>query len=174
MNYMLMPYRRFADFNGRSRRSEFWMFVLLQVIVTFVFIFLLFAAGGAMMLTGGEPTQLLAAGGMMAIFAIGFVIYWLATIIPYYAVSVRRLHDTDRTGWWAFIPLLINLFAQVVALGTAATGDFGAMVVAAGAISMIGFVISIVVLVFLCLDGTPGPNRFGHDPKQRGYEHTFA
>jgi uncharacterized membrane protein YhaH (DUF805 family) len=64
-------------------------------------------------------------------------IYGLAIIIPSIAVSVRRLHDIDRTGWWVLISL-------VPVIGT------------------------IVLLVFAVLDGTPGENRFGPNPKASG------
>jgi len=61
-------------------------------------------------------------------------IYALAVLIPSIAVTVRRLHDTDRSGWWFFIQL----------------------------IPVVG---GIVLLVFACLEGARGPNRFGADPK---------
>jgi uncharacterized membrane protein YhaH (DUF805 family) len=70
-------------------------------------------------------------------------LYWLASIIPYLAVHVRRFHDQDRSGWFyllAFIP----------------------------------YVGSLVVLVFMCLRGTHGPNRFGEDPLDPGMAMIFA
>ena len=62
-------------------------------------------------------------------------IYACAVLIPAIAVTVRRLHDTDRSGWWFLIVL----------------------------IPVIG---PIVLLVFMIIDGTPGPNRFGPSPKE--------
>ena len=62
------------------------------------------------------------------------LIFALGSTIPAIAVSVRRLHDTDRSGWWFLIQL----------------------------IPLIG---GIVLLVFFCLDSSPGQNRFGANPK---------
>ena len=65
-------------------------------------------------------------------------LFSLAVLIPSIAVSVRRLHDIDRTGWWVLI----------------------------GLVPLVG---QIVLLVFHVLDSTPGPNRFGPNPKSTEY-----
>jgi uncharacterized membrane protein YhaH (DUF805 family) len=70
-------------------------------------------------------------------------IFSLAVLVPSIAVSVRRLHDIDRTGWWVLI----------------------------GLVPLVGW---IVLLVFHVQDGTPGPNRFGPDPKSTEYQVTTA
>lgn len=124
MDWMLMPFRRFADFSGRSRRKEYWMFTLLNLIVGFV----LGLIGGIL---GGSSEG----GSMMGSAIIG--LYMLIVIVPSIAVTVRRFHDQDKSGWFvllAFIP----------------------------------FVGSLIVLVFMCLEGTRGSNRFGDDPKAGG------
>ena len=124
MDWMLMPFRRFADFSGRSRRKEYWMFTLLNLIVGFV----LGLIGG--ILGGGSE-----GGSMMGNAIIG--LYMLIVIVPSIAVTVRRFHDQDKSGWFvllAFIPLVGSL----------------------------------IVLVFMCLEGTRGSNRFGDDPKAGG------
>jgi len=78
-----------------------------------------------------------AAGGLGPEEVVGLLggIYALAMLIPTLAVSVRRLHDTGRSGWWILIVL----------------------------IPFIGF---IVMLVFMVLDGTPGQNQYGANPKE--------
>lgn len=171
---MLLPFRRFADFNGRSRRSEFWLFFLLQLIVMFLLIALLVGAGGFLALSAGDTGQMFATGGVFAGILILGAVYWLVTLIPFYAVSVRRLHDSNRTGWWVFAPLLLGIATNIIAGAVGVAGDLGAAMILTGLLSAAGLVLNIIVLVFLCLDGTPGPNQFGHDPKHRGYEHTFA
>jgi uncharacterized membrane protein YhaH (DUF805 family) len=125
MDHMLMPLRRYADFSGRSRRKEYWMFTLFVLIVEIVLIAWIMAAASA------------AEGEMTAMVTIPFVIlsiFGLAIIIPLLAVTVRRLHDQDKSGWYYFI----------------------------GFVPIVG---PIVLLVFLCTDGTSGPNRYGEDPK---------
>jgi uncharacterized membrane protein YhaH (DUF805 family) len=109
-------------FGGRSRRKEYWYFVLFSVIVSLVL-----SAVDALLGTFGSSANVGLLSG----------IYGLAIIIPSIAVSVRRLHDIDRTGWWVLISL-------VPVIGT------------------------IVLLVFAVLDGTPGQNRFGPNPKASG------
>ncbi|HEY2190834.1 MAG TPA: DUF805 domain-containing protein [Actinomycetospora sp.] len=126
MQWYLKALRQYADFSGRARRTEFWMFVLVNVIISVILGIIDSAIGTA---------SLYAAGGT-ASYSPGILggIYGLAVLIPSIAVTVRRLHDTDRSGWWFFIQL----------------------------IPVVG---AIVMLVFACLEGTRGPNRFGADPK---------
>jgi uncharacterized membrane protein YhaH (DUF805 family) len=119
MSWYLEALKKYAVFAGRSRRKEYWYFVLFNVIVSVVL-------SGIDLLLGTYSSS--SNVGLLS------GIYALAIIIPTVAVSVRRLHDIDRTGWW----VLINL------------------------VPVIG---SIVLLVFAVLDGTPGENRFGPNPK---------
>lgn len=131
MDWMLMPLRRYADFSGRSRRKEYWMFVLGVTAVTILLLMLALVMGGGLegMAQGGG----LFAGPMMILFAL----LWLAVIVPSIAVQVRRFHDQDKSGWF----VLINLIPYIGGL---------------------------IVLVFMFLEGTRGPNRFGPDPKAEG------
>ena len=102
-------------------------------------------------------------GGMLSnIFA-------LATFIPSVSVGVRRLHDTDRSGWWILLPLL-PIFIGAFMLGFGLAGALGgAGLGSAATIGLVllgvGVIASIVLLVWLCTAGTAGPNRFGEDPK---------
>ena len=129
MNWMLLPYRRYFEFSGRSRRKEYWMFVLFQVLVSLA-IGVVFGRTsymtGAGMMTGNVMVQ--GPGGMVQ------NLFSLVSLIPGIAVSVRRLHDQDRSGW-----LLL--------------------------LALIPFFGWFALLVFMCLEGTRGPNRFGPDPK---------
>jgi len=139
---MLLPLRRYADFNGRSRRREYWMFALLNAIVAVVW-FGLAGAAGVPFATMADPTAdpgAFSSGLLMVIGLLGAV-WVLAIIIPSIAVSVRRLHDRDMSGWW-YLGLVL-----------------------AGMIPMVGFLASLALLVLMALPGTPGPNRFGPDPK---------
>lgn len=131
MEWMLMPYRRYADFKGRSRRKEYWMFALLYLIVMVVCSAIMFAGGG------GEP------GIAFTIGTVLLGLFVLGSFIPALAVQVRRFHDQDKSGWFVllnFIPYLGGL----------------------------------IVLVFMLLKGTDGPNRFGPDPLDPSQAETFA
>jgi len=165
MEWMLLPLKRYADFRGRSRRKEFWMWILGVVIVTIVLSWLdrALGLGGQSSFTRTPPGS--AMTGFSAYSSGGILtgIFSLAILIPNIAVSVRRLHDIDRTGWWILAPALPYAVGVILLIAGAATGQFG-MVTFGGLLSLIGFVLAIVLLVFYCLPGTRGANRFGPDP----------
>lgn len=193
MQYMFLPFRRYADFQGRSRRLEFWLFVLLNVIVSFVstivFVALFFgvlvdlARRYGAYATGYDafgleafgmgwnveipPDVLLAEIGPLGIAMLGAIcLYTVIVFIPGLAVAIRRLHDSNRTGWWvllpyAFYPFMIGCGAAAVAVPALAI-LFGGLAVLFGLFATIG---ALVLLVFMFLEGTRGPNRFGPDPK---------
>ncbi len=120
MEWYQMALKRYAEFNGRSRRKEYWMFTLYNIVITMV----LYVAGLLLLMRGSIA---------MVFFGLA-IIYWLAVLVPGLAVCVRRLHDIDKSGWFILVSL-------IPAVG------------------------GIILLVLLCLDGTPGDNRFGPSPK---------
>jgi uncharacterized membrane protein YhaH (DUF805 family) len=100
MNWYMEVLRKYADFSGRARRTEYWMFTLFNFLVYIVLMVLLAAA---VFLTGQSSGN----GGAIFLIVVPLWLYALATLIPGLAVSVRRLHDTGRSGWWmllAFVP----------------------------------------------------------------------
>lgn len=140
MEWMILPFKRYAEFSGRSRRMEYWMFTLLNVIVITVLMLVAFGAGG--LANMADPAAMGAGiGAMFGGLGLLLVVYVLAVLIPSIAVTVRRLHDRDMSGWWYL----------------------GAVI--GGMIPYIGFLVSIAFLVLMVLPGTVGPNRFGPDPK---------
>ncbi len=122
MEWMLLPLKRYADFSGRSRRKEYWMFAL-GLFILYIVVF----AIGAMLGGRGE-------GGTPSMLpSVLFMIVALALLLPSLAVQVRRFHDQDKSGWMVLL----------------------------GLIPIVG---GLIVLVFMCLPGTVGTNRFGPDP----------
>jgi uncharacterized membrane protein YhaH (DUF805 family) len=113
---MLMPLRRYAEFSGRSQRKEYWMFFLFNIIVAVVL---------------GIIEGILGLSGMVAgAYGPLTVLYELAILIPSIAVGIRRLHDTDRSGWWLLIALVpivgaIVLLVFFVSDGTRGPNRFG-------------------------------------------------
>jgi uncharacterized membrane protein YhaH (DUF805 family) len=87
MNWYLEVLKKYVEFDGRARRTEYWMFALVNFIVSLVLAFLL-----GRVLGGVIPA-----------------LYSLAVLLPSIAVTIRRLHDTGRTGWWwliVFVPVI--------------------------------------------------------------------
>jgi len=87
MQWYLKVLRQYADFTGRARRTEYWMFTLFNVIIGVVLLLIDYGLGT------------------------GFLnwIYSLAVLVPSLAVGARRLHDIGRSGWWqllGFIPII--------------------------------------------------------------------
>jgi len=91
MNWYLEVLKKYAVFTGRARRKEYWFFVLFNIIISI----LLGVIDGV---TGSFSPE----AGMGILGGI----YTLAILIPGLAVSVRRLHDTSRSGWWLLIALI--------------------------------------------------------------------
>ena len=91
---MMMPLKRYAQFSGRASRSEFWLFQLFIVIVSIPLYVLGFVAGYT-----DSQTLALASTGLS-------LVMWLIFVLPTLAVTVRRLHDTDRSGWWLLLTLV--------------------------------------------------------------------
>ena len=176
MEWMFMPLKRYADFSGRSRRMEFWMWQLFQVIVYFGVIILAMIVGAGGMMTG-DPGAAMAGGGAAMIIMLLYGLYALAVLVPSLAVAVRRLHDTNRTGWWVLAPIVPYVIGIFAAFGGVASGSQGGMA-AGGIIGMVSIlaaiVLGIVLLVFYFLEGTRGPNKYGPDPKGQDTGQVFA
>tara|TARA_B100000953_G_scaffold211330_1_gene174505 strand:- start:1134 stop:1559 length:426 start_codon:yes stop_codon:yes gene_type:complete len=127
MKWMLLPLKRYADFQGRSRRKEFWMFMLLIVIV-YLAVFTFIVADEEV--SGGAGLE-----GFTGLLGVAVALLGIGILIPSLAVQVRRFHDQDHSGWFVLL-------------------------------SFIPYIGGLIVLVFMCLPGTRGPNRFGPDPKE--------
>ena len=123
MEWYIGVLKKYAVFSGRARRTEYWMFTLFNLIICIGL--------QALSIATIAVTKSSALG---MVFMIIYWLYALAVLCPAIAVTVRRLHDTGRSGWWYLIVF-----------------------------TCVGV---IVLLVFMCLDGTPGENQFGPNPKE--------
>ncbi len=93
MNWYLKVLKQYADFNGRARRKEYWMFALISMIISYGIV--------------GIATALDAPG-----LAMLSTVYSLGVLIPSIAVGVRRMHDVGKSGWFLLIPFY-NLYLAV-------------------------------------------------------------
>lgn len=175
MHWMFLPLKRYAEFSGRSRRMEYWMFVLFQILLAVAFWVLLAIVGGGALMSGGDPNAIAAAGGAVMIVSILYALASLALIIPGIAVGVRRLHDTDRTGWWILGPIagyILMMVGGVMAASSPDNPGLGGILAMVGMIMVV--VLGLVLLVFMFLEGTRGPNKYGPDPKGENLGEVFA
>ena len=145
-------FRKYAVFAGRARRSEYWYFALFGVLVSIPAAILdkIFA-----------PQQ--DNGPFSAVLS-------LVLLLPQLSVTVRRLHDTDRSGWWlggfalyATGALMLGMMLIFGPAGRGTTGPLPQIVVTALAFGALGYAVWLFVLSVL--NGTEGPNRYGPDPK---------
>jgi uncharacterized membrane protein YhaH (DUF805 family) len=129
MNFMdavKSVYRNYATFSGRACRSELWWFFLFQIIVAIIIGFIEVPLGL------GSSSYAVGDGAVSAGFSGGILsgIWALANLVPNLAVGVRRLHDTDRSGWWLLIGLVPLVGAIVLIVfyctrGTTGPNRFG-------------------------------------------------
>ena len=121
--------KKYAQFTGRARRREYWMYTLINSIITFVLAIPISGVlmGLAMQTDAGmDPSAALT--GSTLIFAAIYALYALATFIPSLAIAVRRLHDTGKSGWWLLIGLvpLVGLYLlYLLAQPTGAANEYG-------------------------------------------------
>ena len=169
MKWFIKCFKQYADFEGRARRKEYWWFWLIYLIVSVVLIIgwmvpiVNMAAASA---SADELDEMEFYGLMLDNLANPFLIIWLlfylATLIPGIAVSVRRLHDIGKSGWWYLLPLgtsLLNSIAEL--LGESQMGlTFILMLISLGA--------GILFLVWMFTDSQYGPNQWGSNPKDEG------
>jgi uncharacterized membrane protein YhaH (DUF805 family) len=116
MNWYLTVLKKYAVFSGRARRKEFWMFFLFDMIFTIVAAILDNILGTAIEDVG---------------YGLIYILYSLAVLLPYLAVSVRRLHDVGKSGWFLLIALIpivgaIWLLVLMCTDGTPGKNEYGA------------------------------------------------
>ncbi len=94
MNYYFGVFKKYAVFDGRASRSEYWYFTLFNLLVSI----LVMIAFSVVRLSGS----------MIGGFIVGVIsfLYSVGSLIPSLAVGIRRLHDTNRSGWWVLISLV--------------------------------------------------------------------
>ncbi len=136
MEWYLMVWKKYAEFDGRSRRKEYWMFTLFNLLAIFALGALAIAVGVML-----ETTGKVASENSVPFLFIPIGIYALAALIPSISAATRRFHDIGKSGWLLFL------------------------LIALGVIPVVGFITAIIQIVFLCQDSQPGANQYGSNPK---------
>src|SRR5215213_9913522 len=132
------PLEKYADFSGRAPRAEYWWF-FLAIIIAYIVLSIIESILGINHMVAGVYGPLT-------------VLLMLGTLVPSIAVGVRRLHDTNRSGWWILAPLVPYCLAFALGgaamMGGAATGNpasMGAGLGMAGIFLLIGAVCALVL-----------------------------
>ena len=145
-HWMIEPLRKYATFSGRARRAEFWWFYLFTSLVG---------------LAVGLIDKIVKIPLLDATVNIGF-------LVPTLAVSARRLHDVDRSGWWLLVPTVAVVAAISALFFYGRDGSGWLSTVAIAVIAVVGSLVILGLLVLLLVwfvrRGTDGSNRFGEDP----------
>ena len=133
---------RYAQFNGRASRSEFWYFALFSLIISIIFAVLDSVLGTGYtyeVATNSLATATTEAASVSVTQTIGYLqsFYALAVMIPTIAISIRRLHDLGKSGWWILL----------------------------GVIPLVNLIGIFVLLFFYVQDSQPGENEYGPNPK---------
>ncbi len=147
MKWFIKCFKQYADFNSRARRSEFWWFSLINFIIAMVLMVCWIAPIVKMGITLGSP------------FLYLYLLYYIAVLIPSIAVTVRRLHDIGRSGFWYFLFLGGSLLGSIGSMFQETNTGLTILFYCAS------LAICIVFLVWMFTDSQPGENKWGPNPK---------
>ena len=106
MNWYLAVLKKYADFNGRARRTEYWMFALFNILICFAALIL-------------SLILMKVSVGLGIFIYVLLALYSLATLVPGVAVCVRRLHDSSKSGWLilvCLVPIIGGLIVLIMML----------------------------------------------------------
>lgn len=162
----MTPLKKYAQFSGRSRRKEYWLWVLLnafiEVIATMLFLLITLSLYD---ISSGNISSGLCVIALL-ILHIFYHSWHLAIFIPNLAVSVRRLHDTGRSGWnvlWWYLPAIIGIL--IILLIEVFEFFNPVLLIFSITLNLTSFIIWLVQTV---QDSQPGPNKYGYNPKGVG------
>jgi uncharacterized membrane protein YhaH (DUF805 family) len=165
MKWYILALKKYATFSGRSRRKEFWTFILFYIIFYIVAIILDHLFG-----LNWSP----AGGGLIA------TLFSLSMLVPTIAVHVRRFHDIGLSGWFYvlfFLAMVVStaiFFVKVVMVAMAAgfsPEEMDPAIVMQFAKpfmywSLVMLLLSIILIYLMAKDSKPGPNKWGPNPKE--------
>ena len=169
-------FKKYFDFKGRARRSEYWWFILFGFIVYFVWAFLtafLLALG----IEGLGRSDAMVGSPIMAFSITSGIIMLpiLFLVIPMYSALTRRLHDTGHSGWWVVASLALSIvysvtyfymFNQMISSRRDMMEGFSSpLMIVIVILALANMALGIALLVFSVMDSQPHENKYGPSPK---------
>ena len=138
-------FENYANFSGRARRKEYWMFMLFYFIFSFVLALI---------------------SALLGVFGSLLLLVWsFGLFLPTIAVTIRRFHDSGKTGWWylaSFVPIIPLALLAYLVMTKSSSGN---MLVVSSVLLVISVAICLIPLIFLFLNSEPGANQWGPNPK---------
>ncbi|MDR1006016.1 MAG: DUF805 domain-containing protein [Bacteroidales bacterium] len=170
MNYFIYCLKHYADFKGRARRKEYWMFVLFNAIFAIAaiildnilgFNFRFSESGSSFPGTNYSFFEIKSPYGLITL------LYGLAMVLPCLAVTTRRLHDIGKSGYWllAYYVAVFVLWGFMMVALILALYSTVAMTITLLLFYLLLLALCITFLVFLCKDSQVGQNQYGENPK---------
>lgn len=150
--------RRWLVFQGRARRKEYWSFILIFGVITWLLETVAKWLNQTVITQDRQSMPLVIILVVLSLLVLAVKIwYGLGTL----SVMVRRLHDVGKSGWWAFASAGV-LFAGIALVSFVGPEARGGVMLAALAVSL---VVGIVIFIWTVKNGQYGDNRYGPDPK---------
>jgi len=146
------PLQKYAEFSGRAPRAEYWWYTLGIIVVAIIL---------------NVVESLLGLSRMIGPYGPLSALCMLALLVPGLAVTVRRLHDTNRSGWWILVAVIPYAILGFMMARSATSTDMSGQA-SVGLFGIIALIGGVVLLVFMILAGTAGDNRYGPDPYAGG------
>lgn len=167
-------WKNYANFKGRARRSEYWWMMLWHLIFSLPLIFVVFIGTIFLGLGAAENTDDASAGllviGLLLFFIAGIygLIYFLATLVPYLSLLVRRFHDAGRG---TVLPIIIFIISVVLSIFIQVYGNLSRpdltldYIIVLMIVSVISLAMGVYTIVIACLDSKRGRNPYGESKK---------
>ena len=163
MKWFIKCFKQYADFNSRARRSEYWWFSLINFIIAMVLMVCWIAPIVKLGIDPGEVDDMeLVRATLGSPFLYLYLLYYLAVLIPSIAVTVRRLHDIGRSGFWYFLFVGGSLLGSIGSMFQETNTGLTILFYCAS------LAICIIFLVWMFTDSNYGPNKWGPNPKGEG------
>lgn len=164
MDHFLEAWRNYANFEGRSTRSDYWYFNLFNGLICLALQFVDAGIMFSVMDKGLSPYNPL-------MYGLCSIVYGLATFIPSFSLTVRRLHDVGNSGWFMLVGVLPPIIAALIIVVIVSMNpimNYQGLIVTSSVLMLASMIGPVIMLYKMCCDSEEGGNAWGANPK--GYK----